>query len=93
VIHYITLRAIAHATEDVSRVRAALDFFLSGAGVRENLGQPIEVRNVRAEVAPREGLGLTLFHPVFGKGNRRALDSRHEVSDGKTADRADRSAT
>jgi RNA binding exosome subunit len=35
VIHYITLRAIAHATEDVSRVRAALDFFLSGAGVRE----------------------------------------------------------
>ena len=35
-IHYITLRAIAHATEDVSRVRAALDFFLSGAGVRED---------------------------------------------------------
>ena len=27
---------IAHATEDVSRVRAALDFFLSGAGVRED---------------------------------------------------------
>jgi RNA-binding protein len=36
VIHYVTLRAIAHATEDVSRVRAALDFFLSGAGVRED---------------------------------------------------------
>lgn len=34
-IHYIILRVIAHATEDVSRVRAALDFFLSGAGVRE----------------------------------------------------------
>ena len=33
-IHYITLRAIAHATEDVSRVKVALDFFLSGAGVR-----------------------------------------------------------
>ncbi len=35
-IHHIILRVIAHATEDVSRVRAALDFFLSGAGVREN---------------------------------------------------------
>ncbi|MGB9938919.1 RNA-binding protein [Methanosarcina sp.] len=34
-IHHIILRVIAHATEDVSRVRAALDFFLSGAGVRE----------------------------------------------------------
>jgi RNA-binding protein len=36
VIHYVTLRAIAHATEDVSRVRAALDFFLFGTGVRED---------------------------------------------------------
>jgi len=35
VIHHIILRVIAHATEDVSRVRAALDFFLSSAGVRE----------------------------------------------------------
>jgi len=35
VIHHITLRVLAHATEDVSRVREALDFFLSGAGVRE----------------------------------------------------------
>ena len=35
-IHHITLRVIAHATEDVSRVKAALDFFLSGAGVRED---------------------------------------------------------
>ena len=34
-IHHIILRVIAHATEDVSRVREALDFFLSGAGVRE----------------------------------------------------------
>lgn len=34
-IHHIILRVIAHATEDVSRVRMALDFFLSGAGVRE----------------------------------------------------------
>lgn len=34
-IHHIILRVIAHATEDISRVRAALDFFLSGAGVRE----------------------------------------------------------
>ncbi|WP_292391087.1 RNA-binding protein [Methanosarcina sp. UBA5] len=34
-IHHIILRVIAHATEDVSRVRAALDFFLSSAGVRE----------------------------------------------------------
>ena len=33
-IHHIILRVIAHATEDISRVRAALDFFLSGAGVR-----------------------------------------------------------
>ena len=29
------MRVIAHATEDVSRVREALDFFLSGAGVKE----------------------------------------------------------
>ena len=35
-IHHITLRVIAHATEDVSRVKSALDFFLSGAGVRED---------------------------------------------------------
>jgi len=35
VIHHVTLRVLAHATEDVSRVREALDFFLSGAGVRE----------------------------------------------------------
>ncbi|MCC4771598.1 RNA-binding protein [Methanosarcina sp. DH2] len=34
-IHHITMRVIAHATEDVSRVREALDFFLSGAGVKE----------------------------------------------------------
>lgn len=34
-IHHIILRVIAHATEDVSRVREALDFFLSGAGIRE----------------------------------------------------------
>ena len=34
-IHHIILRVIAHATEDVSRVREALDFFLSGAGVQE----------------------------------------------------------
>ncbi|WP_095645347.1 RNA-binding protein [Methanosarcina spelaei] len=34
-IHHIILRVIAHATEDVSRARMALDFFLSGAGVRE----------------------------------------------------------
>jgi RNA-binding protein len=41
VIHYITLRVIAHATEDISRVKEALDFFLSGAGVRED-GKLIE---------------------------------------------------
>lgn len=35
-IHHITLRVIAHATEDVSRVKSALDFFLSGAGVRKD---------------------------------------------------------
>ena len=35
-IHHITLRVLAHATEDVSRVREALDFFLSGVGVRED---------------------------------------------------------
>ncbi|AKJ37464.1 MULTISPECIES: RNA-binding protein [Methanosarcina] len=34
-IHHIILRVIAHATEDVSRVCEALDFFLSGAGVRD----------------------------------------------------------
>ncbi len=35
-IHHITLRVLAHATEDSSRVREALDFFLSGAGVRDS---------------------------------------------------------
>jgi len=35
VIHHIILRVIAHATEDISRVHTALDFFLSGAGIRE----------------------------------------------------------
>lgn len=34
-IHHITMRVIAHATEDISRVREALDFFLSGAGVKD----------------------------------------------------------
>ncbi|HII01093.1 TPA: RNA-binding protein [Methanosarcinaceae archaeon] len=34
-IHHIMLRVLAHATEDASRVREALDFFLSGAGVRD----------------------------------------------------------
>ena len=34
-IHHIMLRVLAHATEDSSRVREALDFFLSGAGVRD----------------------------------------------------------
>jgi RNA binding exosome subunit len=37
VIHYVTLRALAHATEDTSRVKEALDFFLSVAGVREEI--------------------------------------------------------
>ncbi|WP_292467723.1 RNA-binding protein [Methanolobus sp.] len=30
-IHYINLRVIAHSTEDLSRVRVALDFFLGNA--------------------------------------------------------------
>ncbi len=30
-IHYINLRVIAHSTEDISRVRNALDFFLRNA--------------------------------------------------------------
>ncbi|SFM17451.1 RNA-binding protein [Methanolobus profundi] len=30
-IHYISLRVIAHSTEDLSRVRAALDLFLRNA--------------------------------------------------------------
>lgn len=30
-IHYINLRVIAHSTEDISRVRDALDFFLRNA--------------------------------------------------------------
>lgn len=30
-IHYISLRVIAHSTEDLSRVRGALDFFLRNA--------------------------------------------------------------
>jgi RNA-binding protein len=35
VILHINLRVLAHATEDISRVREALDFFLSGAGIQE----------------------------------------------------------
>lgn len=35
-IHHITFRVIAHATEDTSRVRETLDFFLSSAGVRDS---------------------------------------------------------
>lgn len=34
-IHYITLRAIAHATEDVFRVQKALKFFVSHISVRD----------------------------------------------------------
>ncbi|MDD4496753.1 MAG: RNA-binding protein [Methanosarcinaceae archaeon] len=36
-IHHITFRVLAHATEDTSRVREALDFFLSGSGVRNSV--------------------------------------------------------
>ena len=34
-IHYITLRALAHATEDVFRVKQALKFFVSSTSVRD----------------------------------------------------------
>lgn len=34
-IHHINFRVLAHATEDVSRVRMALDFFLSSSGAQE----------------------------------------------------------
>jgi RNA binding exosome subunit len=35
VIYYITLRALAHATEDVFRVKQALKFFVSSTSVRD----------------------------------------------------------
>ena len=34
-IYYITLRALAHATEDVFRVKQALKFFVSSTSVRD----------------------------------------------------------
>lgn len=43
-IHHINLRVIAHATEDISRVREALDFFLSGAGVKDSQKLIEEIR-------------------------------------------------
>ncbi|MBN2110196.1 MAG: RNA-binding protein [Methanosarcinaceae archaeon] len=36
-IHYIDLRVIAHSTEDPSRVRKALNFFLPGSTDRKDL--------------------------------------------------------
>lgn len=36
-IHHINFRVLAHATEDTFRVREALDFFLSGSGVRDSV--------------------------------------------------------
>ena len=35
-IHHITLRALAHATEDVFRVQKALKFFVSNTSVRDS---------------------------------------------------------
>jgi len=35
VIHYVTLRAIAHATEDIFRVQKALTFFVSSTSVQD----------------------------------------------------------
>jgi RNA binding exosome subunit len=35
VIHHITLRVLAHATENVSRVQKALKFFVSSTSVRD----------------------------------------------------------
>jgi len=51
VIHYINLRVIAHSTEDLSRVRAALDLFLRNVtGMSDD-----EVTNELVEVTDIEG--------------------------------------
>ncbi|TGC10545.1 RNA-binding protein [Methanolobus halotolerans] len=45
-IHYIGLRVIAHSTEDPSRVRKALDFFLlnsTGRGEDNNISAAVEI--------------------------------------------------
>jgi RNA binding exosome subunit len=72
VIHHINLRVIAHATEDVSRVKEALDFFLSGAGVLEGRklieelqaeghhGNPINILSVQLK-RKAECLGFAHF--------------------------------
>lgn len=50
-IHYINLRVIAHSTEDLSRVRGALDFFLRNAtGMSDN-----DVTDELVEVTDIEG--------------------------------------
>ena len=71
-IHHITLRVLAHATEDASRVREALDFFLSGAGVRDRSelieellaeghhGNPITILSVQLK-RKAECLGFARF--------------------------------
>ncbi|WP_406659615.1 RNA-binding protein [Methanolobus sp. ZRKC3] len=48
-IHYINLRVIAHSTEDLSRVRKALDYFLlnsAGASEDSNTDDAVEMLNV-----------------------------------------------
>nr|WP_304364488.1 RNA-binding protein [Methanosarcina sp. KYL-1] len=66
------LRVIAHATEDTSRVREALDFFLLGAGVRDGRerieelsaeghhGNPITILSVQLK-RKAECLGFARF--------------------------------
>ncbi|MGB9928616.1 MAG: RNA-binding protein [Methanosarcina sp.] len=48
-IHHINLRVLAHATEDVSRVREALDFFLSGAAAQDTSKEGNLIEELQAE--------------------------------------------
>jgi RNA binding exosome subunit len=87
VIHHITVRVIAHATEDISRVREALDFFLSGAGVTEGSklveelqveghhGNPITILSVQLK---KKAECLNFAHFVRGNFSEETVDILRE---------------
>ncbi|MDI9395707.1 MAG: RNA-binding protein [Euryarchaeota archaeon] len=86
-IYHIKMRVIAHATEDSSRVRKALDFFLSGAGVKDwdklideiqaegHHGNPITILSVQLK-KKAECLNFALF--VRGNFSEEDVDMLRE---------------
>ena len=88
------MRALAHATEDESRVKMALDFFLSGAGVREDSkliekiqaeghhGNPITILSVRLK-RKADCLSFARFvrERLFGRGGGRLREEMPERLD------------